>query len=1197
MAPSWTAAARRTLRRWRAVLEAQLGLAPPGGAADDGSEAAGPPVLRRVVVDDPAANARARPRFCHNGLTTSKYNVVTFLPKFLYEQFSRAANAFFLLVVLLQQVPGVSPLDPFTTMTPLLVVLAFTAVKEVFEDVKRHRQDYAVNHRIVQRLEGDRGFEEVEWYRLRVGDIVRVETDGFFPADLVLLASSEPDGIAYVETANLDGETNLKVKQSLPDTAHLVTHEQVASLRGATIHCEQPNNSLYTFEGTLERAGQAVLPLGPTQLLLRGAQLRNCRWIFGVVVFTGRDSKLARNSQKAPTKRSNVERVTNRQIVFMFLLLVVLALVSAVGSLIWNAVYIGHTTNDAVWYLDWTAAEVKSDYVSQFFYSFMTFIILYQNLIPISLIVTMEMVKFVLALLINSDLELYHAPNDTPARVRTSNLIEELGQVEYVFSDKTGTLTENKMELLKATIAGQRFAMQAGGSNHNSSASLAAANGHGGAATPASAASTAALMPKASRRGPGGRRGLFGGGGGRSEAAPLYGRQEDEDEDEADGGGGGDAGSSSMIELQELASAAAGDAASGSSPAVPTFVEQRHRSNRMIKLTEQPPDLAQDTGPPVDQSEAPVDWVRQLCEHGALANVDADAAADAGARAPPAVDAATVREFCEMMAVCHTVVPELDPRAPSGVRYQASSPDEAALVKGAAALGYTFLVRRPRSITVRMLGEEREYEILAVLEFNSTRKRMSVIVRTPEGKVVLYTKGADTVIMERLGPNQRYARETVAHLEAFAVMGLRTLCFAKRELSEDEFARWKVEYDAAAAALTDRDDQLMSVAELIEINLELLGASAVEDKLQAGVPETIQLLAEANIKLWVLTGDRQETAINIGHSCRLLNDSMSLIVCNEASLLDTKKFLENRLAAVEEMITNHGQTPDAFALIIDGQSLTYALRPEVSRLFVELGRRCRAVICCRVSPLQKALVVRLIKKRLNKITLAIGDGANDVGMIQAAHIGVGISGEEGLQAARSADFAIAQFRFLQRLLLVHGAWSLRRLAKLILYCFYKNIALYMVQFWFAWANGFSGQIAYEEWTISLYNVLFTALAPLTIGIFDRFLAPESLLLYPELYSDGQQGCVFNARLFWVWTLEAIGHSLIIFLAGVILCSGDIILASGLNGGMWCVARAAAAGGGRDGWAAYRGRALVFHCARRARRSAGGSARSCTRWWS
>lgn len=193
------------------------------------------------------------------------------------------------------------------------------------------------------------------------------------------------------------------------------------------------------------------------------------------------------------------------------------------------------------------------------------------------------------------------------------------------------------------------------------------------------------------------------------------------------------------------------------------------------------------------------------------------------------------------------------------------------------------------------------------------------------------------------------------------------------------------------------------------------------------------------------------------------------------------------------------------ALVIDGKSLAFALEKDLEKDFLDLAVMCKAVVCCRVSPLQKALVVKLVKRHLKAILLAIGDGANDVSMIQAAHVGVGISGMEGMQAARSADVSIGQFKYLRKLLLVHGSWSYQRLSKVILYSFYKNIALYMTQFWYVFQNAFSGQVIYESWSITFYSVFFTVAPPFVLGVFDQFVNARLLDRYPQLYQLGQRG--------------------------------------------------------------------------------------------
>lgn len=850
---------------------------------------------RMIHLNNPPANSANK--YVDNHISTAKYNFATFLPKFLFEQFSKFANVFFLFTAALQQIPNISPTNKYTTIGPLILVLLVSAIKEYVEDYKRKSSDKQLNNSKAQVLRGS-NFESTKWINVAVGDIIRIESEEPIPADIVLLASSEPEGLCYIETANLDGETNLKIKQAIPETCVLVSTTEMSRL-GGKIRSEQPNSSLYTYEGTLTMStggGEKELPLAPDQLLLRGATLRNTPWIHGVVVFTGHETKLMRNATATPIKRTAVERQLNMLVLLLVGILIALSIVSSIGDLI---VRINH--GKELSYLGYAVSTTALEKVRQFWSDIFTYWVLYSALVPISLFVTIEIVKYWHAILINDDLDIYYDKMDTPAVCRTSSLVEELGMVEYIFSDKTGTLTCNQMEFKQCSIAGIQYA-------------------------------------------------------------------DDVPEDR--------------------------------------------------RATSQ------------DGVEVGIHDFSRLAE-----NRKSHSSRDA------------IHHFLALLSTCHTVIPERKEETGGAIKYQAASPDEGALVEGAVVLGYTFTNRKPRSVQISVEGETFEYELLAVCEFNSTRKRMSAIFRCPDGKVRCYCKGADTVILERLSPDNPFVEPTLIHLEEYASEGLRTLCLAMREIPEQEFREWFKIFEKAQMTVSgNRADELDKAAELLERDMYLLGATAIEDKLQDGVPETIHTLQEAGIKIWVLTGDRQETAINIGMSCKLISEDMTLLIVNEETAVATKDNIFKKLDAIKTQ-GDASMAMETLALVIDGKSLTYALEKELEQEFLELACMCKAVICCRVSPLQKALVVKLVKKNKKAILLAIGDGANDVSMIQAAHIGVGISGMEGLQAARSADVSIGQFRYLRKLLLVHGAWSYQRICKVILYSFYKNITLYMTQFW------------------------------------------------------------------------------------------------------------------------------------------------------
>ncbi|XP_073109854.1 phospholipid-transporting ATPase 3 isoform X1 [Elaeis guineensis] len=910
----------------------------------------------------------------------------------------------------------ISPVSPITNVLPLSLVLLVSLVKEAFEDWKRFQNDTSINSTPIDVLQGQR-WESIPWKKLQVGDLVRVKQDGFFPADLLFLASTNPDGVCYIETANLDGETNLKIRKALERTWDYLAPEKAAEFKGE-IQCEQPNNSLYTFTGNLIMEKQ-TLPLSPNQLLLRGCSLRNTEYIVGAVIFTGHETKVMMNSMNVPSKRSTLERKLDKLILALFGCLFSMCLIGAIGS--------GVFINRKYYYLGFFGdVEPQFNPDNRFVVAILTMftlITLYSTIIPISLYVSIEMIKFIQSTqFINKDLNMYHAESNTPALARTSNLNEELGQVEYIFSDKTGTLTRNLMEFFKCSIGGE-----------------------------------------------------------------IYG--------------------TGITEIE------------------------RGRAER--------------SGLKVDEGKSPTTAVHEKgfnfddprLMHGAWKNER---------------DPEICKEFFRCLALCHTVLPEGD-ESPEKIMYQAASPDEAALVTAAKNLGFFFYRRTPTTVMIReshveKMGKIQEvaYEILNVLEFNSTRKRQSVVCRYPNGRLVLYCKGADTVIYERLGDgNHDMKRLTREHLEQFGSAGLRTLCLAYRELNTELYEKWNEKFIQAKSSLRDREKKLDEVAELIEKDLVLIGCTAIEDKLQEGVPACIETLSRAGIKIWVLTGDKIETAINIAYACNLINNDMKqFIISSETNAIreaedrgDTveiarvirhsvKQDLNRCLEEAQQYLRTISGTK--LALIIDGKCLMYALDPNLRANLLNLSLNCSSVVCCRVSPLQKAQVTSLVKKGARKITLSIGDGANDVSMIQAAHVGVGISGLEGMQAVMASDFAIAQFRFLTDLLLVHGRWSYLRLCKVITYFFYKNLTFTLTQFWFTFQTGFSGQRFYDDWFQSLYNVIFTALPVIIVGLFDKDVSASLSKKYPELYREGIRNMFFKWRVVAVWAFFSVYQSLIFY---------------------------------------------------------------------
>ncbi|CAL4964168.1 unnamed protein product [Urochloa decumbens] len=953
----------------------------------------------RVVVGEPS------PEFAGNAIRTAKYSLITFLPRNLFEQFRRLSYVYFLAITVLNQLPQVAVFGRGASVLPLAFVLFVTAVKDAYEDFRRHRSDRQENNRLASVLvPGTAGdFEPKRWKHIRVGDVVRVGSNETLPADMVLLATSDPTGVAHVQTVNLDGETNLKTRYAKQETQ--VRFSQNGGV-GGILHCERPNRNIYGFQANLEIDGKRV-SLGPSNIVLRGCELKNTMWAIGVVVYAGKETKAMLNSSGAPSKRSRLEMQLNRETVILSIMLIGMCTTASVLAGIWLLNHRGE--------LEFTQFFREKDYTTgknynyygvwmQIFITFLMAVIVYQVIIPISLYISMELVRLGQAYFMGADKDLYDESSRSKFQCRALNINEDLGQIRYVFSDKTGTLTENKMVFQCASIRGVDYSL------------------------------------------------------------------------------GKDTDGYSVVVGDHL-----------------------WTPKMAVKTDAQLVKLLRDSG----KNE----------------------------------EAKLVLEFFLALAACNTIVPlVLDTRdyKQKLIDYQGESPDEQALAYAAASYGIVLVERTSGYIVIDVLGDRQRFDILGLHEFDSDRKRMSVIVGCPDRTIKLYVKGADSSIFGITNKSSELdiVRATEAHLHKYSSLGLRTLVVGMRELSQSEFEEWKLAYENASTAVLGRGNLLRSVAANIECNVNILGATGIEDKLQDGVPEAIESLRQADIKVWILTGDKQETAISIGYSCKLLTNDMTQIVINNNSKESCQRSLVDALATTKKLrAASSIGTLDpvlasassvTIALIVDGNSLVYILETELQEELFKLATQCSVVLCCRVAPLQKAGIVALIKNRTDDMTLAIGDGANDVSMIQMADVGVGISGQEGRQAVMASDFSMGQFRFLVPLLLVHGHWNYQRMSYMILYNFYKNATFVLVLFWYVLYTAFTLTTAITEWSSLLYTVLYTSLPTIVVGILDKDLSKATLLAYPKLYGSGQRDEKYNVNLFVLNMLEALWQSLVVF---------------------------------------------------------------------
>ncbi|KAN0126049.1 P-type ATPase [Russula decolorans] len=1099
-------------------------------------------------------------RYARNKVNTTKYTIITFVPKNLYEQFRRVANLYFLALVVLQVFSIFGAVSPQTAALPLMFILTVTAIKDAVEDYRRAMLDEEVNtsaatklgkwrnvnqprdpRNWLEKLLGlnspgritkgvrklrdreassnsrvelqrtgnfagesvtnfrslslDRGnggnqlddiqsidshsyppivgnnptqpstsssnlvrntssatlaasssgvldqskqisgsarWERTLWKKLEVGDVVLLRDNEQVPADIVVLSTSDPDGVCFLETKNLDGETNLKPRRAVNATSRILTEGDIEH-SAFVLDSEPPHPNLYLYNGVLRFQDQTSNqlkdePVTINEILLRGCSIRNTAWVIGLVVFTGKDTKIMLNGGDTPSKQSKIEKETNFNVVVNFVVLLAMCTVSAVL----NGVFDSRTGTSAALFEE--GSDPSSSNVLNAMVTFASCLIAFQNIVPISLYISIEIVKTIQAFFISQDLDMYYMPLDSSCTPKTWNISDDLGQIEYIFSDKTGTLTQNVMEFQKCSIHGVTY---------------------GEAITEA-------------QRG----------------SARRQGRTDLPDAKEH---------SIRMTELRQDM----------------LQLLNREFKNRYVqsdKLTLVSPKLAEDL---TDRSGA---------------------------------QRTHIISFFRALAICHTVLADKpDPeQRPYFLGYKAESPDESALVAAARDVGFPFIGKGRERIDIEMMGQPESYVLLKVLEFDSTRKRMSIIVRNPQGRIVLYCKGADSVIYERLADDHDSVLkdQTSKDMEAFANSGLRTLCIAYRLVSDEEYLEWSRVYDTAASSVKERDEEIEKANALIEHSLHILGATALEDKLQEGVPEAIEKLHAAGIKLWILTGDKVQTAIEIAFSCNLLKSDMEIMILSADTVDGARVQIEAALNKIASVLGPPSWDPNkrgfssnataSFAVVIDGDTLRHALDPTLKSLFLNLGTQCESVVCCRVSPAQKALTVKLVKEGRNAMTLSIGDGANDVAMIQEANVGVGLLGLEGSQAAMSADYAFGQFRFLTKLLIVHGRWSYYRIADMHSNFFYKNVIWTLAMFWFLIYNSFDATYLYEYSFIMLYNLLFTSLPVSALGAFDQDINAKAAMAFPQLYIQGIRGLGYTRTKFWLYMLDGLYQSAVVF---------------------------------------------------------------------
>ena len=1033
-------------------------------------------------INDNKANKKYKIK--NNKITTTKYNFLTLLPKGLLLQFTRLANIFFLFTAIIQSIPVISPLTSLTAIVPLIFVLGVSLIREFIEDWTRKSYD-DLNNREEVVVFRDGSFKKDYSQSLRIGEVIIVPEGRTIPADMILIDSGLREGIAYVETSSLDGEKALKFKLANKQTIGVFSegnNKREINFRNLVIGGEveicPPNQNLNEISGKIKfflkkndvvKANNVYYEISTKEFILKGSILRNSNWIVGIIVYTGMNNKIILNSKKPRTKISKIERKMNFYLIYVFIFLIICCLACS---------FLHHNgyNNHKLYYSNFILLERSS--LSESFITFFTYFLLLNTMIPISLIVTIEIIKIFQGFFIEWDTKLYSKFRHVFCKARAVSINEELGNVNYIFSDKTGTLTLNQLKFKYCLINQKGYAYIR---DINISRSKSVENEQ-------------KLLDNFSYI---------------KEIIPFHENYFSND------------------------------------------ISNKKRyileNKNFMKNTEEFIELEEDVN--------------------------------------------NIEEFWKAIALTNECMVSEEN---GELKYLGTSPDDNELVKTACSQGYKLFSTSIDKKMVR-IGREGEFsfDILHVLGFSSERKRMSIIVRD-KNKIKIYCKGADMEIIKRLSPKEKYKKKfevISSELDNFSKFGYRTLMVASKIIKESDYRLW-IDKIRKGEKFKDNSRLIEKLYNIIECDFELLGGTILEDKLQNKVPETITSLKMADIKIWVLTGDKMDTVENIGVSCNLLSYDeklfkITILQKNEVDeeeysqndyseikmfFIEFKQFLENiintnnnnyQFFSFKNKVQDDKSSMSAsdlnseylsslkvnnliknFSIIIESPLLNNLFKDEeLTEKFLSIAQYATTVICCRASPYQKSQVVQIIKKFNPKaITLAIGDGRNDISMLMEAHIGIGIVGEEGTSAAQAADFAIGEFKLLKRLLFFHGRANMNRISKMIIYFFYKNFIFTMTQFFFAFYNLSSGQTLMDDWYITCYNLIFTAFPLCVTSLTDIDVkeedSEECKQSMPLLYKESRDTKKYFTLFRFIFTvLKSIILSCIIFL----LCSYSTII--------------------------------------------------------
>ena len=1181
-----------------------------------------------------------------NTITTTKYNVLTFIPKGLLFQFCRLSNVYFLFTAIIQSIPLISPLTSVTAIIPLIFVLGISLIREALEDLVRKNYDNLNNQEEVIVLRNNK-FIKSSSQTLKHGEIILVYENKSIPADMIVIDSGFSEGICYIETSSLDGEKTLKLKVANKYTKGFFRndikqskgiekyfHYGQFSLSG-TVKINEPNIDLSYINGSIHaifnkkgcKIDETII-VSTAEFLLKGSILKNTNWVIGIVAYTGMKNKIILNSKKPRMKMSKIEKTLNYFLLYVFIFLIILCISC---SILHHFEYLSkkHFYDNFI--------LLKDNPNIESFICFFTYFLLLNTLIPISLVVSTEIIKIIQGVFITWDILLYSKTRHCFCDAKSVSIIEELGNVNFIFSDKTGTITKNQLEFKYCIIENKFYEYIKSFRNRKKSSLHLRDSNSKFVKNKISNLIESNIMNNS-----------------KSELLSKLNINSNLDKNlfikNAHDKNSYNEQNNNKYKNRKILSTKIipikNKISHNNIPIINSKISEEnektnslntksinsHRSNDIVfnynqneinkkyklnkisnnkisnnydkiylknsKILELKNEDDFNKQPKIQIIPFGEGYFTDPNNNSFLKNISSEE--------EPEIN--YIHEFWKALAITNECMVKEEK---DQIRYMGTSPDDLELVKAALNQGYKLIETSIKEKIVRIGGKDHSFEILRVLGFSSERKRMSIIIKDEFG-IKLYIKGADCEITKRLSKkslkSESYDIITNGLLE-YSKNGFRTLMVAFRKIKQDDYNFWINKLHEDELNMHNKQKLMERLYDIIENNLTLIGGTVVEDKLQDKVPETIKEIRAAGIKIWVLTGDKLNTAENIGYSCNLLSKEQKLFILKLMPGDDEKKvridpyremteffiefqrFVDNlvkkynldlkydlclsecesqnmeEIRSKKSKLSNRSKIIDfeifkylidkkllePFSIIIEAPILAGLFKDyEWTENFLSVAYYSNTVICCRVSPSQKSQVVQKIKNFDSEaVTLAIGDGGNDVSMIMEANIGIGIYGEEGMSAAQSSDFSIGEFKMLKRLLFVHGRTYLYCISKMILYFFYKNFVFSLIQFYFSFFCLGSGQTFVDDWYITFYNLIFTAL-PLGISAlsdsdidFNSKKAKQNLAL---LYKENRDNYrIFSIGKFIIILTKGIFISLFIFIS---CCIRQILTLHGYFANIW-----------------------------------------------